>query len=876
MFDVRRSARGQRGVALIITLIMLAVITFLATTFLVLSRREAESVNTNTDQTTARFAADTGLERAKVELLSAILATKNDQNLNLQTTISNPTNVSYWYKNGNPLAYNDLIINLTNLIYNPRPPVFVTNRVAGGWDFRFFLDLNRNGRFEPTGVIPETNSLGQPIVDSGNVTNFVSVNGDPQWIGVLRFPERPHSGDNPFLSRWTYLVVPADKVLDVNYIHNQAVTRNVALGNPDGYARNQGVGPWEINLAAFLADLNTNVWNNPLNNPYDYRRWQGNPNLGLAFEDAAALLRYRYAFNYNTLSPADLVFANNANVWLNDGINMYSDGFPRFMTGTALPVETSGTGDQPTRSWLGSDNTNHYFTTQDLFDRAKVANGISLPTFSFVDRLTNASARLDTYDQYTFYRMISQLGMDSEPERKINVNYLNVDTNGNIIPGLETNMISWGDSRIGSAGGITVNGKEVVPPYAPPGPLLFFKTAASAMFQRMDLHENGDPLGRLITVTNIPIWPTNHYTPAVHRILQLAANIFEATTNTLYPSIYRPVFSARGTNIYITDYEQVNGPDTQVTPAGFLTVPIDINDPAPNQRGLIRTVPTALNVYGVPWIIGARKGLPNFNELAMQSVCQITRKLQVTRPLIRKPQFEGYSAKQMFIVGVSNGLAVEFWNSYKTNYPRQVYLQADGTLTMSLTNDQGYVGPLFKYALGGAGVGSTNIPENQWVGTGIIPGGPGNARIPVPQSFVVPLMTNLVLLQDSYAVGNRVYPVATYNGDAFWNSLAINNLAQPQWEVTITNNIRCMIIDGGPTGRVIDYVQLSHLEAPRNLSDEALKFNNTHNIWVTNMNAQKQLWMDVQTVPEGILHQILVSMGSEQADAKEWRDYSPG
>src|SRR5579862_5292667 len=28
----------------------------------------------------------------------------------------------------------------------------------------------------------------------------------------------------------------------------------------DGYMRNQGVGSWELNLAAFLADLNTNEW----------------------------------------------------------------------------------------------------------------------------------------------------------------------------------------------------------------------------------------------------------------------------------------------------------------------------------------------------------------------------------------------------------------------------------------------------------------------------------------------------------------------------------------------------------------------------------------------------------------------------------------
>ena len=32
------------------------------------------------------------------------------------------------------------------------------------------------------------------------------------------------------------------------------------MAGPDRFIRNEGVAPWEINLAAFLADLNTNVW----------------------------------------------------------------------------------------------------------------------------------------------------------------------------------------------------------------------------------------------------------------------------------------------------------------------------------------------------------------------------------------------------------------------------------------------------------------------------------------------------------------------------------------------------------------------------------------------------------------------------------------
>ena len=48
----------QRHVALVITLILLSVITFMTVTFLVISRREGEQVDTTTQQNVAKFAAD--------------------------------------------------------------------------------------------------------------------------------------------------------------------------------------------------------------------------------------------------------------------------------------------------------------------------------------------------------------------------------------------------------------------------------------------------------------------------------------------------------------------------------------------------------------------------------------------------------------------------------------------------------------------------------------------------------------------------------------------------------------------------------------------------------------------------------------------------
>src|SRR6266567_2892466 len=133
--------RSSSAVALVITLILLSVITFMAVTFLVVSRAQKGAVSTTTDQTTAKLAADAGFERAKAELLAPILAFTNPAgyDLRVSTNYVNPagfiisgvaytsfTNASYNYPNGQSLTGKDALQNLANLLYDPRPPVFVT------------------------------------------------------------------------------------------------------------------------------------------------------------------------------------------------------------------------------------------------------------------------------------------------------------------------------------------------------------------------------------------------------------------------------------------------------------------------------------------------------------------------------------------------------------------------------------------------------------------------------------------------------------------------------------------------------------------------------------------------------------------------------
>ena len=168
------SCRRQRGVALVITLLLLAVITFMAVTFLVVSRNEHGNVATQTDLNTAKFAADAALARAEIEMVAPILATTNPfgytflvptnfvnpGGFNPNTpALTSPTNVNYdnTVIGGTPLTLNQYRLqNLANLLYDPRPPVFiVTNALfPNSNDFRFYLDINRDRQFEPTGWQP--------------------------------------------------------------------------------------------------------------------------------------------------------------------------------------------------------------------------------------------------------------------------------------------------------------------------------------------------------------------------------------------------------------------------------------------------------------------------------------------------------------------------------------------------------------------------------------------------------------------------------------------------------------------------------------------------------------------------------------------------
>jgi len=218
-------------------------------------------------------------------------------------------------------------------------------------------------------------------------------------------------------------------------------------------------------------------------------------------------------------------------------------------------------------------------------------------------------------------------------------------------------------------------------------PLSFFTNVASRLLSAQ----------MNVNLSQLEIYPTNQYTPAVHRLLQVTANILDAQNTNFYPSVFRPLFSEDASNnLFIIGYQQVTnvaGPaDPQLAPPYSVAALVN---------GGFNTTPLAdsqgpVNVYGVPWVIGVKMGLPNFNQLALINAASVTRELELTRDSV-DPRTAAYATNQMYIIGVSNSLAVTFWNSYSSAYPRPLQVGASDLLESVLKIQKN---PIFGGGLG--------------------------------------------------------------------------------------------------------------------------------------------------------------------------------
>jgi hypothetical protein len=764
---------GRRGIALIITLLMLSVVTITAVAFLAVSRRERASVASFAEQIDARYVAEAGLNHAQGRLSSRIAVVTNRLaygGFMVSTNYINPffrfgqsfldrrnyrdlTNVAYYRTNGTPLfdlstdgGRQSYVRMLGNLYYDPRPPVFVqTNRNPQlPFDFRYYLDLNRNGQFETNGF--------QRARDANGRTNGLGVEwmwGDPEWIGLLQNPDYPHSGTNHFVGRFAYVVVPASQALDINHFGNDAKRRHLGevlptppLNRSDrqildsGYLRNQGVGTWEINPAGFFAELNTNIWYDR-GNEYRFLTNFNQSSQGLAFSDAERLRRFRQeGFNPNpaerfyALESGRPDFARINTLFRNDLMDGYSDG-PLSLTVSDLRGRLVDD-DKADFAWSGSDLTNHFVELNDLFR----------PNLDIGDRITgqytnNANVRqtspLSSYDRHTFYRLASQLGTDSSDGRfesglhpaysdlaeafeanrratnpygfyrraKLNLNY------GPDVPG-ESGLASASISSFrpweavewftNAAHRILLSEFTNGLPFRPPG--------LNSYTPGLAVH------GLTVVRDGNRRYLTNYsYDAQVHRAMQVAANIYDGANNRFlgpvsdqisFPSVFRPIFyeDSRSPGVLrLHGYQEILGGK----PSFLTSRPWVTPDQATNNLDLSlpeedKTSRAGFNVFGMPWVVGAKKGLPHFNEALWQTIILPTRRLAVRRPNVQAKlgpnelPFEdanqaGFTTQYQYVITLTNVVGAEAWNSYARAFKRPVRIFATNVMDVALTDE---------------------------------------------------------------------------------------------------------------------------------------------------------------------------------------------
>lgn len=371
---------------------------------------------------------------------------------------------------------------------------------------------------------------------------------------------------------------------------------------------------------------------------------------------------------------------------------------------------------------------------------------------------------------------------------------------------------------------------------------------------------------------NIPVYTNGAFafSPDVHRVLQVAANLYDASTNRadrggpdfpFLPSVFRPVFKSTNGNVFIGGWVEEAGGTAWTSTPRLLTSP-----------AIAATVQPDDNLFDVPWIIGAKKGFPNLNEFSLQSVVSITRKLQLVKAT---PLQRPFRTNQMFMVGISNLFGFEAWNSYPSNYTRDVQIVVihEMATALAFTNDvalDGRGGQLTSSSYLGTW---SNIPANTWAGAG------NSADNPAAASFVVPLWTNTVFLP------NSVYRAEQQSGPFFTTSTNVGmglragfedtgRFLIPDFHLAITNRIRFYMLDAA-TGRLIDYVCLGELNAHRNLSaelhlDDAFPYSDGFDgssLWATN-----RVGGNISSAPpHGVISQIEVSLG--QTILQNWNTY---
>jgi len=336
-------------------------------------------------------------------------------------------------------------------------------------------------------------------------------------------------------------------------------------------------------------------------------------------------------------------------------------------------------------------------------------------------------------------------------------------------------------------------------------PIRFFTNVASRLLESdAALAARSSPYpgypGFPAGLDSIQVYPTNQYTPAVHRVLQVAANLYDAATSRCYgttnafPTIFRPLFlttQTNGTQVFIVGYEELTNH------AGLISNP-------PAMRRFNDTTNIWVDardlVLGIPLVIGAKKGFPNFNELELRTKIEVARKLEFIKNLAtdKYPQ----ATNQMYLLSITNEFGIEAWNSFTNVYPRNLQMIIAAEFSATITDDSGAMtyfnsAPYSNYVWF-ATAPALLIPGNSWHGS--------NPLFPNP-SFAIPFAAGtshfMCLTNSSYSFINNAFISPAQTSFEIGQGFPV-----PRWWFNLASSMRFVLYDTDAQ-RIVDYVNLA-------------------------------------------------------------------
>jgi len=257
------------------------------------------------------------------------------------------------------------------------------------------------------------------------------------------------------------------------------------------------------------------------------------------------------------------------------------------------------------------------------------------------------------------------------------------------------------------------------------------------------------------------------------------------------------------------------------------------------------------NFYDVPILFGARKGIPCFNEFAIQTHAHLTRKLEVRRnPVTGNLE----STNRLLTMSLSNYFRCEFLNPY-SQFP-------------NISN--AYPRPLEMYV----GVVSTNYLTNR---SGLVT----SVGVPVGQGVSVPRLTwtNGYLLSPLFT--NAAMPLSAFYASQTPNFVPLNNnnvsrfevITTPltdRWGLVVSNRVLCLLFDGRT---LVDCFSSARINT-------ALDINGELDGRIGSRDPLEQQWSTLpstiagtENLSEGERYQMEVSRGGQGSSPPGWQNY---